>query len=328
VNIAIVGAGKIGEKRAKACKELGLDITTVVDIDFEKAYNLSISYNIPFICKNYEEMFSQDPIDMVIVSTTNNMLYPVSKLAIEHGKHVLVEKPGGMNSKQLFDLMQLSRQNKIYIRVGYNHRFHPSVIKMLDIVYAYGIGDIMYIKGEYGHGGKRFESGWRTDKSLCGFGDFGEKGIHLIDLSQYLISDLKYHCGSIDCLYKKDDLDDNSFVILKNNNKQVAFLHSSTTEWNAIFKFSVHGTHGNLIIEGLNGIYGKEVLTFNKQIKNSPVPDVIKFEYLDRDYSWLTEIKHFIQFINNKHVSNIEDAYNNMKIVEEAYRDNGINYEI
>src|SRR5206468_1321021 len=64
-----------------------------------------------------------DPaVQSVIVATINAALAPVTEQAIRAGKNVLVEKPAGLNSRELSNLQRLAKKHRVLVRVGFNHR--------------------------------------------------------------------------------------------------------------------------------------------------------------------------------------------------------------
>jgi len=332
VNASIVGYGKIGRKRHEVCKELGVNVVAICDISFELDPKNGCWRSVPNLYKNYQTMFNDQEslkFDMVIVSTTNNMLYPIAKLAIENGKHVLVEKPGGINSEELSDLLQLARQNGVYVQVGYNHRYHPAFIEAYDLVHRGRIGDIMYIDAYYGHGGANADpDNWRRDRKISGGGDLIDKGSHLIDLSKWILGDAvfyntQYHINNYFWDY---DVEDNAFLILHSKKEQTAFLHVSCTDWNNTFRFTIFGTDGKIEINGLGGSYGTEKLSLAMRREDKITPSYIEHQYLDGDGSWKKELYDFIMSIKLQQLpkSNLLNALKCMEIIEDVYYREGL----
>src|SRR5262249_55449766 len=68
-------------------------------------------------------------VDAVLVSTTNDALAPVTAAALACGKHVLVEKPAARSAEELRSITEAARAAGVVVKVGFNHRFHPALVK-------------------------------------------------------------------------------------------------------------------------------------------------------------------------------------------------------
>ncbi len=94
MNIGIIGCGLIGRKRAKSVPACHT-IAGVCDIQIERAEELALMTGCGFVTDDYKKLVELPGLDLVIVSTLNNLLAPITLYAVERGKHVIVEKPGG-----------------------------------------------------------------------------------------------------------------------------------------------------------------------------------------------------------------------------------------
>ena len=99
------------------------------------------------------------------------------KECIENKKHILVEKPAATNSKELIELIELSKKNDAKIHVGFNHRFHPAIIQAKNIIDQNKLGELMFIRARYGHGGRLgYEKEWRANPKISGGGEIMDHG--------------------------------------------------------------------------------------------------------------------------------------------------------
>ena len=94
MNVAIIGCGLIGQKRALSISSR--NIHTVCDIDIIQAEKLSKKVNADFT-NNYSDIINNNDIDVVIISTPNYLIKKIAIEALNSGKHVLSEKPLGKN---------------------------------------------------------------------------------------------------------------------------------------------------------------------------------------------------------------------------------------
>ncbi len=174
MKVAIIGCGLIGNKRAMALGDA--ELVACADINIKAAKGFSIKHGgIPFF-ENGEELLQSVEFDIVILAATHNALPQLIRKSLEYKKHVLVEKPAGRFFQELDGLKELAIANKCKVRVGFNHRYHPSFIKAKEIFQSGVLGELMFIRGRYGHGGRiGYNKEWRADPSLSGGGELNDQ---------------------------------------------------------------------------------------------------------------------------------------------------------
>ena len=320
MRVGIIGCGAIGKKRALALGNHELAIA--VDPYIERAREVAQLKNCTSVSTNYHDALNDDSIDLVFISTTNEFLARISLDAVAAKKHVLVEKPGGRNPEELIPVIQTAKRNNVFVKVGFNHRFHPALQKAKQLVDAGEIGPLMFIRGRYGHGGRYgYEKEWRAIPERSGGGELIDQGVHLIDLSRWFLGDLDLLKGFAHTYFWDMPVDDNAFLMLKNKNDQVAWLHVSCTEWKNMFSFEIYGKTGKLQVDGLGGSYGTERLSLYKMLPVMGPPETTMWEYPFPDNSWDLEVDDFIRSIemNKEPQGNIGDAKKALDIVEKMY---------
>ena len=321
MNVGLIGCGNVGMKRALA---LGHNhLTLAVDSDIKKAKALVKKFGAIEFSTNPYEAIEDKSIDLIIVATTNDHLAEYTLAAVEHGKHVLVEKPAGRNPNELIPIIRAAKENKVFVKVGFNHRFHPSFLKARDFLKAGALGKLMFVRGRYGHGGRLgYEKEWRADPEKSGGGELIDQGVHLIDLSRWVLGNLSVDSGFTHTYFWKMPVDDNAFMMLKTKTEQVAWLHVSCTEWKNMFSFEIYGKTGKLMIDGLGGSYGLETLTYHKMDPHMGLPETSVWKYKSKeDLSWKREIDYFINCIKHKTKpdGDISDAKCALDIVKNVY---------
>jgi len=324
--VAIVGCGLIGQKRAKALGDARL--VACADVQLERAQALARAYDAA-VSADWKEVIQRPDVDIVIVATTNNMLAEITQTSVEVGKHVLVEKPAARSAAELEPVIEAAKTANRRVRVGFNHRYHPALRKAREIIDSGVAGELMFVRGRYGHGGRLgYEKEWRANPALSGGGELIDQGVHLIDLSRWFLGDFQSVSGFAHTYYWDMPVDDNGFMTLKTSKQQVAHLHVSCTEWKNLFSLEIYGRDAKLHVEGLGGSYGVERLAFYKMLPQMGPPETTIWEYPGEDKSWQVEFAEFLDDIrlNREPAANLNDAYEALKIVEQIYRDSGYDY--
>jgi predicted dehydrogenase len=327
VGVAILGCGFIGQKRSKALGSVKLVVCA--DIDENRARSLADSFPACEATSDWRAAVRRPEVDIVIVATTNDALAETSLAAVQAGKHVLVEKPAARNVAELEPLIAAARENGVQVRVGFNHRYHPALLKARELIDKGELGELMFVRGRYGHGGRKgYEREWRANPVLSGGGELIDQGVHLIDLSRWFLGDFVDIQGFAHTYFWKMPVDDNAFMLLRTAKKQTAFLHVSCSEWKNLFSLEIYGHDAKLHIEGLGGSYGVERLSFYKMLPEMGPPDTTIWEYPRDDSSWALEFAEFLEDVrlNRTPLVNLNDARAALLVVEKIYRDSGYDY--
>ena len=320
MKVGIIGCGAIGRKRALALGEHELVIA--VDTSLERAQEIARLKKCPSVSTNYEDAINNDEIDLILISTTPEFLAKITLAAITAGKHVLVEKPAGRNPEEIIPIIKTAKRNNVFVKVGFNLRYHPALLKAKQLVDSGVIGPLMFIRGRYGHGGRPgYEKEWRAIPEKSGGGELIDQGIHLIDLSRWFLGDLTVASGFAHTYYWDMPVDDNAFLMLKSSNDKIAWLHVSCTEWKNMFSYEIYGKTGKLQIEGLGGSYGVERLYLYKMLPTMGPPETTIWEFPFADNSWNLELDEFIRSIElqREPEGNIYDAKKALDIIKTVY---------
>lgn len=321
MNVGIVGCGLIGEKRAKALGEHKLIISGDKDID--KAQRICRIRNQGTATNSWQDVVGHPEVEIVIVATSNDWLTPIGVSALKHNKNVLIEKPGARSAREIESLLKEAKASGKRVKIGFNLRYHPAIAKAKEISIAKEFGELMFVRGRYGHGGRLgYEKEWRADQEVSGGGELIDQGIHLIDLSRYFLGDFELVDGFTNTFFWDMTVEDNAFLALRTKKQQMAWLHVSCSEWKNMFCFEIYGRYGKLQIDGLGGSYGVEKLTYYKMLPQMGPPETKTWEYLQEDDSFLDEFNDFVGSLQGAALLNgdLNDAYKALEIVGRVYK--------
>jgi len=214
-------------------------------------------------------------VDVVVVSTSTRFLPVVAQKALAAGKHVLCEKPFGRRVDEVLPAVEEAARRKLCLKVGYNHRYHPAIAKAHVLLEEGAIGDILFLRCLYGHGGRPgYEREWRVDPELSGGGQLLDQGVHALDLFRWFLGEFEEVTGTVStAFWPIAPTEDNVFATMRAPCGAVAHLHASWTYWKNTFAFDVFGQKGYLRVSGLGGSYGLERLCWGFRKKPGDVPE-------------------------------------------------------
>lgn len=327
IGVGIIGCGLIGQKRAKA---LGTDghLVACADIDLKRAQAIAGTNASAF--SDWKALLQVPEVEMVIIATLHDSLAEITLAAVTAGKHVLVEKPAARNPQELEPVMAAAKERGVKVHVGFNHRYHRAMRKAKEIVDSGALGELMFLRARYGHGGRiGYDREWRSMPELSGGGELIDQGPHLTDLSRWFFGqefpDIQ---GFAHTYYWDMPVDDNGFMLLRTARKQTAFLHASCTEWKNLFSMEIYGRNGKLDLSGLGGSYGVERLTWYKMLPEMGPPETTAWEYPMGDDSWAAELAEFYEDIrlDRAPAAGLNDAYESLKIIQHIYKGSGFDH--
>ncbi|MBI2888535.1 MAG: Gfo/Idh/MocA family oxidoreductase [Candidatus Liptonbacteria bacterium] len=332
ISIALIGAGGIGKIWSDAFKKSSSCVfNAVVDVDAVKAKAIADAFPGAVAYSDLKEALTKGDFEAVVIATPHAFLAPVSKAALEAGKHVLCEKPAGVSSAEVAEnIAAAGKANRVYM-IGFNHRYHPAYMRAKEIADKGEIGKIICVRARYGFGGRPgYEKEWRFNKKVSGGGELIDQGMHMIDMARWFMGDFTDVKGFAENLYWGGEVEDNGFLLLRTADKRVAQIHVSWTNWEWVHSFEIFGTKGYLSIDGLDKRYrGPEKLTVGKvdpQSGKFPVETTTAFAEEKKEDSFARELEEFAAVIGGRTELKAkgEDVVEVLKIVERIYADSKV----
>ena len=323
LRIALIGCGLIGQKRLNLLPPGS--VTVACDTQLDRARKIAAQSPGCVATDSFEQAVSLPHVDAVMVATLNATLAPIALAAVKRGKHVLIEKPGGIRVAELEALHAAAVKSGALVRVGYNHRYHPACLKALELFRSGALGPMMFVRGRYGQGGRLgYEKEWRGNPELSGGGELIDQGVHLIDLAGIFLGEFTTVEGHATTYYWNMPVEDNAFLSLRNAAGNTAWLHASCSEWKNLFSLEIYGRDAKLHWEGLGGSYGLERLTYYKMLPQMGPPETTIWEFPRGDESWKIEMAEFFEDIRLKRcpVPGLREATAALRVVEKIYQNN------
>lgn len=145
----ILATGGIASAFATDLRTAGLDIVAVGSRSQQAADAFAERFGIPHAHGSYEALVADPDVDIVYVSTPHPMHHANARLALEHGKHVLVEKAFTINRSQAEDLQRLGTEKGLLVMEAMWTRYLPHMVRLREIIAAGTLGEIRAVMADH-----------------------------------------------------------------------------------------------------------------------------------------------------------------------------------
>lgn len=192
LKVGVVGTG-IGQLHIRGYQTIeGVKVVALVDLDKKRGKNVAEQYDIPHALMDYRDLMDIDEIEAVSVCTPNALHREVAVAALEAGKHVLCEKPLANNAVEGAKIVEAARKSGKKLMMAFNNRFRGDTGVLKRYVVAGDLGEIYYAKtGWVRRRGIPGFGTWFTTKALSGGGPLIDLGVHVLDLTLWLMGSPK-----------------------------------------------------------------------------------------------------------------------------------------
>ncbi|OXM65115.1 Gfo/Idh/MocA family oxidoreductase [Amycolatopsis thermalba] len=182
----IIGAGFIGAVHARAVRTLGQDLAAVAASTPARSRAAAAELGARSAVDSAEELAAAPGIDVVHICTPNALHAPLTRIALDAGKHVVLEKPVGMSGAEVAGLVRRWRDTDRVVAVPFAYRFYPVVREVRERVRG---ERIRLIHGVYLQDwlSRDSDTNWRVRSELGGPSRaFGDIGVHWCDLAEFV----------------------------------------------------------------------------------------------------------------------------------------------
>ncbi|MDB4867538.1 MAG: oxidoreductase [Cohnella sp.] len=194
VRIGLIGAGNIGNVHLQEFGKLQdlCQFTVITDAYLPLAEQRAQQYGIPVVAKSPEELLLREDVDAVIVGVPNASHAPLTIAALEHGKHVLVEKPMGLHSEAAKQIVRAQQRTGKTVMVAHQMRWESLPLQIKAQIDRGELGRIYSAKtGWYRRKGIPGWGTWFTQQAQSGGGPLIDIGVHMLDLAFFLMGEPK-----------------------------------------------------------------------------------------------------------------------------------------
>ncbi|MBM3999814.1 MAG: Gfo/Idh/MocA family oxidoreductase [Planctomycetes bacterium] len=199
IRIGIIGAGAVSDyHHVPAIRMDGrAELAAVCDADERLVAKRKADWNCPKGTTRFETLCSDPDVDAVIIATPNHTHRPIALAAIAQGKHVLCEKPLGLNAGEVRDMLGAARAAGVVHMTAFTYRFAPAMRYVRHLAHSGELGAPRHFRSQRFLDWPETSWGWRQYRATAGAGDLFDMTIHRIDFAIDLLGPLDQVCGAV-----------------------------------------------------------------------------------------------------------------------------------
>ncbi|OFI49988.1 oxidoreductase [Floricoccus tropicus] len=217
---ATLGTGIIANQLAQALEARGQKIYSVANRTHSKGIEFAEKYGIEKVYNNIDDVFDDENVDIIYISTPHNTHIEYLRKALKAGKHVLCEKSITLNSEELDEAIELARENNVILAEAMTI-FHMPIYKELNKIIESGkLGKLRLIQMNFGS----FKEYDMTNR----FFNRNLAGGALLDIGVYALSFVRWFMSSkpneilSQVKYAETGVDEQASILLKNDEEEMA----------------------------------------------------------------------------------------------------------
>lgn len=150
LNWAVLGTGMIANEMAQALVKMNKRLYAVANRTHQKALDFADRYGVQKVYDQIDDVFEDEAVDIIYITSPHNTHYEFMKKALEHGKHILVEKSITLNSRELDEMIALAAEKKLILAEAMTIWHMPIYKKLWEIVQSGQLGKVQIITMNFG----------------------------------------------------------------------------------------------------------------------------------------------------------------------------------
>ena len=344
IGVAMLGHAFMGRAHSRGFREVGYlaqptlrpELVSVSGRDREALVAMQERYGFAEAVTDWREQVADPRVGLFDNGGPNKLHAEPTIEAVRNGKHVLCEKPLGMDADESHRMWVEAERAGVQHMCGFNYRFVPAVRRAREILESGGIGDVVHFRATYlqSWGWEADASVWRFDPKQAGTGAIGDLGTHIIDLARYLVGDIASVSALVRAVVPGREIDDHFVATIEFENGAVGTLEASRlargrTNYNA---FEVNGSKGSIAfdVERLNELQVADTSSFTRVLVTEPGDPFMQYWWppghiVGWGDTFTHEIAHLLAAIAGEgtvapHGATFEDGYRCAEVTDAILR--------
>lgn len=199
VRYAIIGAGAVSDYHHVPGIRIDKrsELVAVCDPNEQLLQQRVKDWGISKITTKYQDIANDPDVDAVIIATPNFTHHEIVLACAKGGKHMMCEKPLGLNFAESAEMYRAARDNNLKHMTAFTYRFAPSMRYLRHLVKTGALGEIRHFRSQRFLDWPETSWGWRQYKHLAGAGDLFDMTIHRIDFAMDLCGPIESITGAV-----------------------------------------------------------------------------------------------------------------------------------
>lgn len=222
LNWATLGCGVIANQLAQAMQAKGRKLYSVANRTRQKAVDFAEKYGIEKVYDNIDEVFEDENVDIIYISTPHNTHIEYLRKALKSGKNVICEKSITLNSRELDEAISLAKENDVVLAEAMTIYHMPIYKKLNEIINSGKLGELKLIQMNFGSY-KPYDMNNRFfNRNLAG-GAMLDIGVYAISFVRWFMSS-KPHKITSQVKYAPTGVDEQASILLQNKEDEMASI--------------------------------------------------------------------------------------------------------
>ena len=199
VRVAVIGAGAVSDYHHVPALAIDprAELVAVCDADEKLLAQRKQQWNVEKATTDAEALCADGEIDAVIIATPNFTHHPIALAAARGGKHMMCEKPLGLNSGEVREMYTAARDAGVVHMTAFTYRFAPAMRYIKHLIGRGALGDPRHFRSQRFLDWPETSWGWRQYRDRAGAGDLFDMTIHRIDFAADLLGRIERVCGAV-----------------------------------------------------------------------------------------------------------------------------------
>lgn len=245
IRLGIIGCGHWGPNHIRIFNQIAnSQVVICADLDEERLKSIKALFPTIKTTTKYQEILKDSAVDAVCIASPTNTHFQFTKEALEHGKHVLCEKPLALHPEECLKLKEIAHQNNKLLMVGHIFVFNPGIVRLKEYIQSGELGTIQYAHSERTNLGP-----FRYDVNAL-----WDLAPHDISIFDYLFESapLKVSACGQKCLGKS--LEDVAFASLEYPGKIMVNIHVSWLDPKKVRQITIVGDKKMVVWDDLDNL--------------------------------------------------------------------------
>ncbi|MDB5057726.1 MAG: putative oxidoreductase [Chloroflexi bacterium] len=313
VRIGLIGAGTVGGWHLTSYQRAGATIVAVADPNEQLGRGRAAEYGSTFY-QDYREMLAAEQLDAVSVCTPPHLHREHALTCMDHGLHVLCEKPFAASMEDARAMVAAAEQSDRVLQVGFVHRFYEPAQRARQYGADGTLGTLISFHNRFAVNNRQNDRDWVLDPRRAGGGTYMDTAMHSVDLFRFVIGEIVAVSAHHRTVAAGMPVEDTGVLVVRSETGVLGVIEADWMTPVTDYTFAVYGTDGAVKV----GYDPAELLAWTRQ---TPTWQRESLESDDAMARFDREIDHFLQCVQGKATPAVTayDGLRALEVIQAAY---------